>query len=82
MRRYRIEHWSADRRALLERVETTADEFDAANDPDGLGDAWDEIRALTIGQMDRLPPVPSAKGAYVILGGGAAPITVITCIEE
>ena len=67
-RRYRIEHWLADRRTLLEILECTAAEFEAANWPDDNED-WDGTRALTLGQ-------------YITLGGGAAPITVITCVEE
>ena len=70
MRRYRIEHWTPDRRAMLERVECTASEFDVANDR-VLG--WDGV----------LADVPLlTTGRSVTLGGGAAPITVILCIEE
>ena len=67
MRRYRIE-FSPDIPAEHTAMECTESEFVFHNDADELPE-WEDICALSTGQS-------------VTLGGGAAPITVITCIEE
>lgn len=71
MRRYRIEVWPARGRALSDRLsatECTAAAFDRDNG-DLDDDIMVDIGTLTLGQS-------------VTLGGGAAPVTIITCIEE
>ena len=68
-RRYRIAYRFLAPRISVPPIEVSGDEFAEANDSESSGDLRAELRTLTLGQS-------------VTLGGGAAPITVITCIEE
>lgn len=69
MRRYRIE-FSPDIPAEHTFIEGTAEALVPYVSPGGLDrEDWDRYRTM-------------GRGESLTIGGGATPITVITCIEE